>query len=118
MVETYKYKSKAATAISFLAALIAYLGKDGLAQYIPPEYASLIPILVFAAGYVITQETENTRVAVAEQMVHEEYENNTNNTNDDVGVVVNLTLDGEDVISDTNADADVDDGVGDDEDIA
>lgn len=73
MVETYKYKSKFATAIAFIAALVSYLGKDGLAQYIPEEYAFLIPILVFAAGYVVAQSTENKRVQVAEQMVHEQY---------------------------------------------
>ena len=71
MVETYKYKSKIATAISFLAALIAYLGKDGLTQIMPAEYAYLIPILVFAAGYVLTQTTEDKRVNVAEQRVYE-----------------------------------------------
>lgn len=71
MVETYKYKSKIATAISFLAALIAYLGKDGLTAIMPPEYANLIPIIVFAAGYVLTQKTENIRVKVAEQLVLE-----------------------------------------------
>lgn len=71
MVETYKYKSKIATAISFLAALIAYLGKNGLTQFIPEEYAFLIPILVFCAGYILTQSTENKRVTVAEQMILE-----------------------------------------------
>lgn len=73
MVESYKYKSKIATAIAFIASFIAYIGKDGLAQYIPEEYAFLIPILVFAAGYVVAQSTENKRVEVAEQMVHEQY---------------------------------------------
>ena len=73
MVETYKYKSKIATAISFLAALIAYLGKDGLTQIMPEEYAFLIPIIVFCAGYVLAQTTENKRVAVAEQMIYEEF---------------------------------------------
>ncbi len=71
MTETYKYKSKIATAISFIAALIAYLGKDGLTQIMPAEYAFLIPILVFCAGYVLTQSTENKRVTVAEQMILE-----------------------------------------------
>ena len=73
MVETYKYKSKIATAISFLAALIAYLGKDGLAEYIPAEYAWLIPILIFCAGYILTQKTEDHRVDVAEQMILEKF---------------------------------------------
>lgn len=100
MVESYKYKSKFATAISFLAALVVYLGKDGLAQVMPPEYAYLIPIIVFAAGYVATQKTENTRVETAEQMVHEEYAQKDEPEN----VVVNLTLDGEDIINDGGED--------------
>ena len=73
MVETFKYKSKIATAVSFIAALIAYLGKDGLSEYLPAEYAWLIPILVFIAGYILTQTTENKRVEVAEQMMLEKF---------------------------------------------
>ena len=73
MVTTYKYKSKIATAISFIAALIAYLGKDGLTEIMPAEYAFLIPIIIFCAGYVLTQSTENKRVEVAEQMIIEQY---------------------------------------------
>ena len=79
MVETYKYKSKIATAISFIAALIAYLGKDGLTAIMPPEYANLVPILVFIAGYILTQTTENKRVDIAEQMVYEKLTNDTAN---------------------------------------
>ena len=71
MVTTYKYKSKIATAISFLAALVAYLGKDGLTAIMPPEYANLVPVIVFAAGYILTQATENKRVSVAEQLALE-----------------------------------------------
>ena len=81
MVKTYKYKSKIATAISFIAALITYLGKDGLTEIMPAEYAYLIPILVFAAGYVLAQKTENKRVEVAEQMV---LENIAKNSDDNV----------------------------------
>ena len=76
MTESYKLKSKVATAISFIAALIAYLGKDGLTQIMPAEYANLVPILVFAAGYVLTQQTENKRVSVAEQLVLEDLAKN------------------------------------------
>lgn len=75
MTETYKYKSKIATAIAFIAALIAYLGEDGLRQIMPPEYAFLIPILIFIAGYILAQSTENKRVDVAEKMVMEQYAN-------------------------------------------
>ena len=98
MVETYKYKSKIATAIAFIAALISYLGKDGLAQFIPEEYAFLIPILVFAAGYVVAQSTENKRVEVAEQMVHEQYNEPTQED-----VVVDPTINDEDEITDDPA---------------
>lgn len=72
MVETYKYKSKIATAISFIAAFIVYIGKDGLTEIIPAEYANLIPIIVLIAGYILTQSTEDKRVNVAEQMVYEQ----------------------------------------------
>ena len=75
MVESYKYKSQIATAISFIAAFIVYVGEPGLRQIIPPEYAFLAPFLVLLAGYFVTQSTENKRVEVAEQMVHEEYQN-------------------------------------------
>ena len=73
MVESYKYKSKIATAVSFLAALIVYVGRDGLTEIMPAEYAGIIPILVFIAGYILTQSTENKRVDVAEQMIIEKY---------------------------------------------
>ncbi|MBR3141128.1 MAG: hypothetical protein IKF11_09755 [Methanobrevibacter sp.] len=73
--KTFKYKSKIATAISFLAALIVYLGQDGLKQIMPVEYASLIPVIILIAGYILTQTTENKRVEVAEQMIYEKYEN-------------------------------------------
>lgn len=68
---TYKYKSKIATAISFLAAFIVYIGKDGLTQIVPAEYAYYIPIIILIAGYIATQATENKRVNVAEQIVYE-----------------------------------------------
>lgn len=73
MVESYKTKSKIATLISFAAALIAYIGKDGLYTIIPPEYANLVPIIVFCAGYILSQSTENKRVDIAEQLIHEQY---------------------------------------------
>ena len=71
MVETYKYKSKIATAIAFIAGIIVYIGKDGLATIMPTEYANLVPVIVLIAGYILAQTTENRRVDVAEQMVYE-----------------------------------------------
>jgi len=84
MTNTYKYKSKIATAISFIAAFIVYVGQDGLKQIMPAEYAYLIPIIILLAGYIATQSTENKRVEVAEQMILEQYETlNGNDSEDD-----------------------------------
>jgi len=77
MVESYKTKSKIATAISFIAAFITYIGQDGLTQIIPAEYAHLIPLIILVAGYILTQTTENRRVAVAEQLIREQSVNPT-----------------------------------------
>ena len=112
-LKSFKYKSKIATAISFIAAFIAYIGRDGLAEVMPAEYAYLVPIIVFLAGYILSQSTENTRVDVAEQLIKEQYEKNTAPENSDENIVVNLTLDGEQVIKeeeDTSEDVIVDDG--------
>ena len=73
--ESYKYKSQIATAAALIAGLIVYIGKDNLATIVPAQYANWIPIIVMIAGYVLAQVTENKRVEVAEQMVHEEYQN-------------------------------------------
>ena len=77
MVESYKTNSKIANAISFIAAFITYIGQDGLTQIIPAEYAHLIPLIILVAGYILTQTTENRRVAVAEQLIREQSVNPT-----------------------------------------
>ena len=71
MVETYKYKSKIATALAFIAMIITALGKDGLTQIIPAEYVWTIPVIVGVATWILAQKTEDKRVDVAEQMVYE-----------------------------------------------
>lgn len=73
MVESFKYKSKIATAIAFIAMIITALGKDGLTQIIPAEYVWTIPVLIGAASWILAQKTEDHRVEVAEEMVHEQY---------------------------------------------
>lgn len=72
-LQSYKYKSKIATAVSFIAAAIIYIGKDELAQIMPPEYASLASLIVLIAGYVLTQSTENKRVNIAELLIEAKY---------------------------------------------
>ena len=83
MVESYKYKSKIATAIGFLATIIVSLGKDGLTKIIPAEYVWIIPVLVTIASWILAQKTEDKRVDVAEQRVHEEYSQTIPETTED-----------------------------------
>lgn len=82
MTQTYKYKSKAANIIVFVAGLITYIGVDNLTKIMPKELAYLAPIIVMIAGYIIVQSTENTRVDVAEQIAIEQYEAKLNETVD------------------------------------
>ena len=72
-IQSYKYKSKIATAISFIAAFLVYIGKDELAKVMPTEWAYLAPIIVLIAGYILTQGTENKRVNIAEQLIEAKY---------------------------------------------
>ena len=76
MVESYKFKSKLANILVFIAGLVSYIGVEGLQSIIPPQYAKLIPVIVMIAGYIVVQNTENTRVAVAEELVRENYTKN------------------------------------------
>lgn len=72
MVESYKLKSKLATAIGGIATVISVLGVDQL-QAAFPGYGQWIPVIVALATWYISQTTENKRVAIAEQLVHEQY---------------------------------------------
>lgn len=90
MVESYKYKSKAANAIVFIAGLITYIGVDNLTKIMPVELAYLAPVIVLIAGYIIVQTTENTRVSVAEQKAIEDYEAKLNETVDPAAEYPNI----------------------------
>ena len=98
MVESFKYKSKIATAIAFIAMIITALGKDGLTQIIPAEYVWTIPVLIGAASWILAQKTEDHRVEVAEEMVHEQYNDVDPTTETEIetedNVVVGDDLDG------------------------
>lgn len=72
-IESYKYKSKIATAIGFIAAFVVYVGKDELAKLLPAEYAFIASFIVILAGYILTQSTENKRVNIAETLVEAKY---------------------------------------------
>ena len=74
MVESYKLKSRLANVVVFVAGLVSYVGVNGLNTIVPSEYAYLVPVVVMIAGYIVVQGTEDKRVAVAEELVHEEYQ--------------------------------------------
>lgn len=95
MVESFKYKSKIATAIAFIAMIIVSLGKDGLTQIIPAEYVWTIPVLVGAASWILAQKTEDHRVDVAEQKAVEDYINESEN---DVDPTIPDVISDEDII--------------------
>ena len=72
MVESYKFKSKLATAIGGIATVITILG-TGQLEAIFPQFGKYIPVVVAIATWYLSQTTENKRVEVAEQLVHEQY---------------------------------------------
>ena len=72
-IKSYKYKSKAATATTFIATYILYLGQDGLNELLPKEFLFIVPFLVYLAGYFVTQTTEDKRVSVAEDIKDEQF---------------------------------------------
>lgn len=72
MIESYKLKSKLATAIGAIATIISVLGVHQLTQ-IFPGYGQYIPAIVGLASWYLAQSTENKRVKVAEQIIHEQY---------------------------------------------
>lgn len=72
-IESYKLKSKIATAISFIAAFVLYVGKDEIAKLLPSQYAFLAGFIVIFAGYILAQKTENKRVNIAELLTEAKY---------------------------------------------
>lgn len=72
MVESYKFKSKLATAIGGIATIITALGVEQLSTAFP-SFGRYIPVIVAIATWYVSQTTENKRVEVAEQLVHEQY---------------------------------------------
>lgn len=72
MTESYKFKSKLTTAIGGICTIITTLGVDQL-EAIVPYWGKFIPVLVAIATWYTSQKTEDTRVEVAEQLIHEQY---------------------------------------------
>lgn len=69
---SYKNKSKIATAVGAIATIITILGVEQL-NNIFPGYSKYIPVIVAICAWYLAQSTEDTRVKVAEQLIHEQY---------------------------------------------
>lgn len=114
MVESYKIKSKLITAIGGIATIISVLGVNQL-EALFPEFGKFIPAIVAIATWYTSQISENKRVERAEQIVHEQYQESETNAVDseskDENIVVNLTLDGEDIVSGDGIINDIEDEV-------
>lgn len=72
MVESYKIKSKIATAAGAIATIISIVGVTQL-QNILPSFSEYIPVIFALATWYLSQSTENKRVQIAEQLIHESY---------------------------------------------
>ena len=81
MTESYKFKSKIATAIGAICTIITVLGIPQLTQ-IFPGYGQYIPAIVALATWYLSQTTENKRVEVAEKLAIIKYEAENNATVD------------------------------------
>lgn len=73
MTESYKLKSKLATAIGAICTIISIVGVNQL-QAILPSFSEYIPIIFAFATWYISQSTENKRVEIAEKLIEEKYE--------------------------------------------
>lgn len=72
MVVSYKFRSRLANVVVFLAGLVSYVGQDNLLLFVPSFLRGYVPVFVLLCGYVVVQLTEDTRVSVAEELVREE----------------------------------------------
>lgn len=108
-LNSYKPYARIISAVSAIIIIIASLDASQVIQLFP-EYASQINTILVLAGIIAPILAQEKRVVRAEELVHEEYATSNDETE---SVVVNLTLDGEEVIKeeeDTSEDVIVDDG--------
>lgn len=109
-VKSYKPYARIISVISGIIIIIAGLDASQVIQ-IFPEYASQINTILMICGILAPVIAQEKRVEVAEQLVHEEYADK----DESDGVVVNLTLDGEDVVNtidEEDPELEDDDGLG------
>ena len=105
-LNSYKPYARIVSIISGLIIIIASLDASQVIQLFP-EYASQINSILVLAGIIAPILAQEKRVVRAEELIHEEY---ATSEDEPENVVVNLTLDGEDVINEDTEDSIIEDG--------
>ena len=96
-LQSYKPYSRLVSIISGLIIIIAGLDASQVI-HIFPEYASQINTILFVAGLIAPAIAQEKRVVRAEDLIKEDYEDST----DSEDITVNITLDGEDILDDSD----------------
>jgi len=96
-LQSYKPYSRLVSIISGLIIIIAGLDASQVI-HIFPEYASQINTILFVAGLIAPVIAQEKRVVRAEDIIKEDYEGST----DSEDITVNITLDGEDILDDSD----------------
>ncbi len=104
-LNSYKPYARIVSIISGLIIIIASLDASQVIQLFP-EYASQINSILVLAGIIAPILAQEKRVVRAEELIHEEY---ATSEDEPENVVVNLTLDGEDVIKEDTEDSIIED---------
>lgn len=97
-LQSYKPYARIVTIISSLIIIIAGLDASQVINLFP-EYASQINTILVICGLLAPAIAQEKRVVRAEDLIKEDYENA---PSEDINI--NLTLDGENVIDDLDAD--------------
>ena len=111
-LQSYKPYARVVSIISGLIIIIASLDASQVIQLFP-EYASQINSILVIAGIIAPIIAQEKRVVRAEDLVHEQYEDASTEPD---SVVVNLTLDGEEIVSNDDSIETFDDDLSSEED--
>jgi hypothetical protein len=68
MSESYKFKSRIITIISFIVTILSYLTVDQILPYLPTSLKVFAPSIIALIGLLATQLSEEKRVIVAENL--------------------------------------------------
>lgn len=67
-MESFKLPSRISNVVVFIAMFIL-ANQEFLTSNTPSEYTAIVSSIIVLAGFIVTQVTEDKRVAVAEELV-------------------------------------------------